>query len=111
MAKATANPDLLFGDVPTSSSGTVCPACNQPELRQAIDNCLLGMIDEGPFAGRVPLHISGVELWRRLHDPERTKAAGIPTYPRGESALRAHIQEHRKELWLRVQAAKRTAGY
>ena len=102
---------ILFADVPRATTGSGCIACTNTALREQIDHVLLGMLGEGPYAGSVPIYITITEVWRRLHDPDRAKRAGTIPYPRQESAFRAHVSDHRADIWRRVKAAKQASGY
>ena len=102
---------ILFADVKPARSGGGCGTCNNEPLRVILVDTMRGILGEGPLAGKVPIYLSISELHRRISDPELAKAAGFSVYTRRFDALRTCLATHHKELFDRVQRAKREAGY
>jgi hypothetical protein len=102
--------DTLFGDLQEKQDGTICAACASPRLLAHIDNVILGMLGEGPLAHpKLTPNTNLTAIWKMVSDPVRAAGAGVPVYPRKERAFRIHVQQHRAELWQRVEAKQATS--
>lgn len=88
--------------------GVNCWACTNEPVGQFIDDLLRGMAREGPYASYLRPDVKLKVIHARVTDESLMSARGLPAYPRKISAFEVHCKEHRKELWQRVQAAKRS---
>lgn len=99
--------DPFFEGISDYTAGVSCWACANVPMREFIDDLLRGMAGEGPYAANLRPDVKLAVLHSRLTNEALMSARGLPVYPRKVSAFDAHCKEHRKELWQRVEAARK----
>lgn len=104
---AMAAVERFFDGITDSTTGVSCWACENEPMRDFIDDLLRGMARNGPYAQYLRPDVKLKALHDRVTDELLMRARGLPVYPRKISAFEVHCKQHRKELWSRVQAARK----